>query len=267
MTIHTITVLFSSDPLNGALNINSNTIYQGNKFSVDLSRYPISIPRNARSCTISVIGASIPYISPNIIADVNSEFYFLYNAVNYQISFPTGLYSLSSIQSTLQLGLNNLSLPSDLFSFVGNGSTQKVSIVFNYANSQIDFTQSDTFRFLLGFNSGVYPPGLSVVAQSITAQNVAELDTLQSYTILTDLVTAGIPINNVSRNVIAAIPINTSPGGRIIYDPQNASIVNCSELIGSPRTNCIITIANQRADDINMLNQPWSVTIKIVYEV
>ena len=267
MTIHTVTFLFSSDPNNGAININSNTVYQGNSFSVDLSRYPISIPAKAKSCSLTVIGASIPYISPNLVMNANSNFNFIYNGTAYTLILPTGLYSLNNVASAISLILTSMTLPSNLFTFVGNSATQMVSIVYNYANLQVDFTQPYNFAYIMGFNSGVYPPSPSYVGETSTAQNVAEFDQLTSYTIISDLVSIGLPFNGNSKNVIAVIPITSTPGSIVIYDPQNAQRIEAGSLIGVVRTIANFSITDSRANNINMLNQPWSIVCRFDYDI
>lgn len=257
---------FSSSPENGALNINAN----GSAFTVDMSRFPIAIPESARTCTIRTIGASIPYVSPNIEEGINSEFYFTYNGNAYQITLPSGLYSLNDINSAISLGLQNIgpAVPSNLFSFIGNNSTQRVSILFNYPASQIDFTPNDTFRTLLGFDAVLVPPLLSVAGQNVTAPNIAAFDSLQSFVIVSNIINSGIPFNNIGRNVIALIPIsNVQVGQRIAYDPQQVIKIAANELIGQRRTSTNWQILDQLGRPINMLNQAWSVTITIAYEV
>lgn len=259
--------LFSSSPNNGALNVNST----GSRFSVNMSTFPVVVPESAKNCTIRVIGASIPYVSPNIEAGINSEFYFTYNAVAYQISLPTGLYSLNDIQSSINLGLQNIgpAVPSNLFSFIANNATQRVTIVFN-GIAQIDFTQGDTFRDILGFNAQLVPNVLSVPGQNVTAPNIANFDTLKFFTIATNLINSGIPINGIiGRNIIAVIPINSVVGQRISYDPQQVVRIDSRELIGTRRgsSSCIFEILNQAGQPINMLNQEWSVTLTFSYDV
>jgi len=256
--------LFSSSPNNGALNINSD----GSAFSVNMARYPISMPHNCKNVTAAVIAASIPYISPNVITPTNDQFNFNYLGTNYQIIIPTGLYSLNSLQNQINLGLAALSLPQAIFTFIGNGSTQKVSIQFNYTNTYIDFTGSNTFRDLMGFNAVLVPLAPSTAGQIETAPNVANFDTLQSYTIATSLLNNGIPFNGTtSKSIVSIIPINGVPGSRLIYQPTLPVLVNANELISQSRTVADFQILDQDANPINMLNQIWTVTIQFTYDI
>ena len=48
--------------------------------------------------------------------------------------------------------------PNPLITMTPDDATQKVQIRFNYSNVSVDFTQADTFRDILGFDSLVYGP-------------------------------------------------------------------------------------------------------------
>jgi hypothetical protein len=266
MPTYSFTYLFNSNPLNGA-NVDSSS--GGSSFSLDISRYPIKMPKECRNVTISAVSASIPYVTPNIIIDINNFFYFNYLGNNYVVQIPTGLYSLSSLQTQLSSSFVNLILPSDIFTFIGNGSTQKTSIQFNYANTFIDFTQNKTFRQLMGYDSIITPPAPSTIGQITTANNIANFDTLQSYLITCDLTSGnGIPLNGISsRGIIASIPISGQPGSRLTYSPSVLIIVNANELIGQTRTSARFQILNQDGGQISMLDQEWSITLQFSYDL
>lgn len=265
MPSYSFTYLFSSDSVNGALNIDAT----GSSFSVDMTRYPLRMPNNCKNVTASLISASVPYVSPNISADLaNNIFSFNYLGTNYTMVIPNGLYSLSSLQAQIAIGLADLSLPQNIFSFIGNGSTQKVSIVFNYANTYINFTIPNSFNQLMGFGNVLVPPVPSVLGQIVTAPNVAEFDTLQSFIITTSLLNNGIPLNgSFSQGVVGLIPITTAPGIRITYQPSLPIIINANELIGQYRTSATFRILNQRGQAIDMLNQIWNFTLQFSYEL
>lgn len=265
MPQYSFTYLFSSDPNNGATNVNAT----GSSFQIDMSRYPIRMPSKCRNVTASIVSASIPYISPNIsVARNNNIFSFNYLGTNYLLTIPNGLYSLSSLQSQISIGLNGLLLPQDIFSFIGNGSTQKVSIVFNYANTYIDFTIANSFNILMGFSNTLVPLIPSTLGQIVTAPNVAEFDLLQAYLIATNLLNNVVPVNGgVSRSIIGVIPITGSPGSRLTYSPSLPIIINANELIDQTRTSADFSILDQQANPIDMLSQIWTILIQFSYEI
>lgn len=265
MPSYSFTYLFSSAISTGAI-VDSNS--GGSKFSIDMGRYPIRMPTHCKNVTISCVSASIPYVTPNITAGINNYFYFNYLGINYILQLPTGLYSLNTLQSQISVGLLSLSLPNNLFTFIGNTSTQTTSIQFNYANSYIDFTQPFNFGFILGYNT-ITPVIPSTLGQITTAPQTANFDTLKAYVISTDLTSGnGIPINGrTSRGVVALIPIDSQPGSRLTYSPSLMVIVNCNELIGQTRTYANFEILNQNGESISMLNQEWSVLLQFTYDL
>ncbi len=264
-----VSFLISSNPTQGAQPIG----VLGNEFKIDMSTFPIRIPKNALSNQISVVNASIPYVSPNITAvtsPINNKFYFQYLTINHVISIPTGLYGLADLAAQISQQLVSLLLPSNLFTFVGNSASQTVSIVFNYTTLQIDFTPTDTFRFLFGFDSGVYPAIPTVLAtESVTAQNTANFDQLQTFLISTNLVSYGLPINGTqSSGIIGVIPITSdyTPGSRIAYDPQQPNLVEASDMTGQNRTTATFKLTDQEGRNIDLLGQYWSCVIKFTFD-
>lgn len=267
MVLHSYSILASSDPDNGAYFTSSLT----NEFIINCSVYPISIPASAKAARLKVTQASIPYVSPNIVANVNDTFTFFYPTLVDQVDIiiPQGLYGLSDLASVIQLGLSNLALPTNLFTFYGDQSTQHLYITTNQP-LQLDFTVAKNIASILGFNKIKYPlASLSTAGQIFYSPNAAGFDTLTSYLLSSDIVSVGIPVNGViSSTIIASIPIsNVSVGGRLVYDPQNAQHVNCSELIGSKKTSLRFSLLDNRGKNIDMLNQYWSAIITIEYEV
>jgi len=266
MTIYTFSYLFSSDPANGASNINST----GNTFYVDASSFPLQIPASAKQCLIKTISASIPYVSPNIISGVNSDFSFEYLTIPYTITLPTGLYGLGDLSAAIALGFSNLGLPSTLLSFYGDAPTQRVNITTNNAGFLIDFTQPQNFATILGFNQALYPSvGVSTAGQNFFSPNVASFDSLTSYLVSSDICSVGLPINgNKAQQVIANIPIsNVIVGGRLVFDPQQAIPIEVPELKGYKKSYIRISLLDQQGRDIEMLGQFFSVVVLFEYEV
>ena len=266
MVLQSFSILATSDPANGARFTSPLT----NEFTVDCSVYPIYVPGNAKSCRLKVTQASIPYVSPNIVANVNDTFTFYYPTLLDQndIIIPQGLYGLSDLAATIQLGLSNLALPTNLFTFYGDQSTQHLYITTNQS-LQMDFSVPRNFAAILGFNQQKYPlASLSTIAQIFYSPNAAGFDTLTSYLLSSDIISTGIPINgSYSATIIASIPIsNVSVGGRLVYDPQNAQPVMCNELIGNKKTTMRFSLLDNRGKNIDMLNQYWSAIVTIEYE-
>ncbi len=258
-----IPYIFSSSPTNGAQAISKDK----NEFTVTLNE-PVRIPRGALNCTIELQNASITYVSPNISAErLNTLLDFDYLGTPYNIVFPDGLYSLGDINSFLSRFFVAAGLPTDLFAFTGESATQKTVLTFNYAGTRIDFTTPDSINPLLGFESIFYPLLLpSTVGESFTSENEAQLNSLIAYLIDCSLCSGnGIPINQNSSNIIASVPITVAPGSLLVYSPFNSVKTNCDTLIGSPTNNVRVRITDQEGRDIDMLDDPWSITVIIKY--
>lgn len=266
MVFNTFSIIVSSDPKNGAQLLDK----RANSFTLNCVSYPIHIPGSAKNCRVKVTQASIPYVSPNIITDINDTFIFFYPDLLTQneIVIPKGLYGLNDFSAAIQLGLSNLGINPNLFTFYGDQSTQKIIITTNEP-CQIDFTQPKNLSKILGFNQAKYPPAsLSTAGQNFTAPNEAGFDTLTSYLIQSDIVGTGLPINGSNaQQILAQIPIsNVQVGGRLIYDPQQNILINCPELIGYKKTTMRFSLLNQLGENLDMLNQYYSLILTFEYE-
>jgi len=107
-----------------------------------------------------------------------------------------------------------------MFKFIGNYSTQKLSIGFLYLNNagmnliEIVWNQS-TITSLLGFtNSSLTRPSKVSTSQfnySITSDVYAKFNTYNSFLIQSGIVSAGIAVNNNYNNIIGQIEFPIPP--------------------------------------------------------
>lgn len=252
--------VFSSNPSQGALNISAD----GSAFSVYLDT-PITIPQGVIDCNIDVIGASIWNVSPNISAAFgNNMFYFSHLGTPYVIAIDTGLYSLAQLNGVLGRFFVNNSLPKNLIVFSGNDATQKTIVTFNYVGTQIDFTQANTIRTILGFNSQLVPAVPSTVVGENYESNVeAVFNRINFFYIRSSLVNNGLPINGVSGNIISQIPITSPPGSQINYSPQNVIAIEARNLIGKTIQQVRFELLDDQLRPVNTLNEFWSITLHI----
>lgn len=258
------TRIFSSNPANGAQNVNQDQ----NEFDIYLNE-PISIPRNAINCTLEVVKAQVWYVQPNISEEIkNNQLEFVHNATTYNWTIPDGLYSLPDLNAYLSRQFVAEGLDADLFDFAAENSTQKVVLTFNYAGTRINFTAANSVNTLLGFNAIYYPLLVpSVAGESFTSQSTAALNRLETYLIHCSLVPNGIPINENGSNIIADIPISVdySPGDLIVFAPFNPIKTSTPNLVGQPIGNVHMRISDQEDRAIEMLGEYWSVTVTIRY--
>ena len=256
---------FSSSITSGAQNVSSD----GSQFSVTLNK-AIEIPKSAVFCEIGVLQANIWNTSPNISSDFNNNiFKFTTNDTGnpgtHTINISEGLYSLALLHNYLSLQFENLGLPKDLILISGDDSSQKTVLEFKVAGDQVDFTVPNSIRNILGFNSRLSPLTPQAANYNDYSDTSAEFNRNNSYLIKSNIVSYGIPVNNIAPNIISQIPINVSPGSQINYQPQNVLWVDGSELIGNSRLNLDFELVNQSLQAAPTSGDIWSFVLSIRY--
>ena len=260
-----INIFFSSSEAAGASEVSPD----GSRFSVFLNN-PIKIPNSAIDCSLSVVQSSIWNTSPNISQEYkNNTFTFTTtnagNAGTHTIEISDGLYSLSDLNGFISVALLNLSLPSNLITISGLPSTGQSYITFQLSGDSVNFTTNTSVRTILGFDYGIYTATVSI--KSIYSQNVAKFNRNNSYLITSDLISGGIPINTISPNVIASVPINVQPGSQINYSPFNITEVDANSLIGLSKSNISFVLLNQDLQSVSTQNEIYTILIRIKYVI
>lgn len=261
-------IIVSSDPVNGAVNKSSD----GSTFQIQLQE-PIAIPKGAINVTLSVDSSSIWWTIPNIITGTNDTLYITAPdtadvTTAYTVVIPQGLYDLSGLNEAIQRDLSNQGAkvsPTSVIALTADENTQKVEILYNYSVVSIDFTQADTFRNILGFNSAVY--GGYTAPYTLLAPNVASFNTVNYFLIHSDLVSKGIRINNKYDQVIAQVHIDVSPGSQIIHSPFNPPKITANELAGSKRNVLRFRLTDEQGNAVNTSSENWSARLKISYMI
>lgn len=263
---HTMSYIFSSDPDNGALNITDD----GSRFTVQLNR-PIAVPREARNCTLEMSQASIWYTSPNIsVADGNNMFYFIVSATPESFLIPNGLYSIEALNSLISRETVNLGYNADQIVLTADPATNKSVFTFPYVDTQVDFrvvTATDTTRLLLGFDARLVPVAPSTVGQSDTGDTEANLNTLNSWLVHSNLVSAGIPVNATGQNIIARVPITVSVGKQENFLPTQPVTTSISELVGNSINSFDVWITNEVGDKIDTAGEFFDIVVIIRYHL
>jgi len=191
-------------------------------------------------------------------------FYFSHLGTPYVIAIDTGLYSLAQLNGVLGRFFVNNSLPKNLIVFSGNDATQKTIVTFNYVGTQIDFTQANTIRTILGFNSQLVPAAPStVVGENYESSVEAVFNRINFFYIRSSLVNNGLPINGVSGNIISQIPITAPPGSQINYSPQNVIAIEARNLIGKTIQQIRFELLDDQLRPVNTLSEYWSITLHI----
>ena len=268
-TKHNLGFVFSSDPAAGAQNVSAD----GTQFSVQLTD-PLAVPARALACELGVTTAAIWNTSPNIgpalgpgAVDDNKFQYTttVAPAGTYNVTFPTGLYSLSAISSYLTGKFANNGHPGNLFSLGGQGATGLAYISILTSGDTAHFEQAGTIGSIFGF------PALAITSAIANQVNygttVAQLNRDNTYLISSNLLSAGIPTNSNARGLLAAVPINATPGSLINYSAQNVLWTPATELIGQRRNNFTFRLTNERGDATPTAGENWSFTLAIRYRM
>ena len=245
----------------------------GDKFRID---DPLSISYNVEY-TISVITIdlantktyTVTGLLEGNIASNNGEFSRVrYNVVNnYILTIPQGLYDLNGLNQAILRELDNQGAkidPNPLLSFSPDEPTQKVEMRINYNNVLVDFTQPDTPRTILGFNSAIYGPYITAPI-SILAPNVAGFNTVNYFLIHSDLTNKGIRFNNNFNQTVAQVLIDVSPGSQIVSRPFNPARIPVPELVGAKRNNIRMWLTDDNDNRVFTNNEYWSARIVIRY--
>jgi hypothetical protein len=264
-----VSFIISSNPDNGASNVSSD----GHYFEVNLED-ALQIPKSAMNVNLSVQESTVWWTIPNIVTGQNDKFYITGPnksdvSTNFVITIPQGLYDLTGLNQAIQRELETANAkisPDPLVSLTGDESTQKVEIRFNYTATSVDFTQLQTFREIIGFNSAVIGP-FATVPTTVLAPNVAQFNTINYFLLHSDLVGRGIRFNKEYNQTIAQILIDTSPGTQIVSKPFNPSKINCQELAGALRKKLRFWLTDDKNRPVNTNQEYYSARIVIDYLV
>jgi hypothetical protein len=234
----TVSYFFSSDPNSGAQNVSAD----GSSFSVYLDR-PLGLPTNAVGANLGVISATIWNNTFNISQNIgNNVLRYFDSGTPYTHVIPDGQYSVETLLNYIQLSLTVDGFPIDSIAITGDGSTQKVILTVK-SNFQLDVTLD--LRFILGFDSQLVPVAPSATDVTVYADNAAEFNRVDLYQIKSDIVSGGIPVNNLANNIIASVPITARSGSQIVYQPYNLTEVDASELVGYKKNTFRVELLDQ----------------------
>jgi hypothetical protein len=247
-------IFASSSTTGGAYGISSD----GSSFSIRLDN-PLKL--KGKRCNVSVKESTIWYNTPNITNGTNSKIYFNWSSTDYVVNVATGLYDFTNLKNSIAVALGNLGVATDLFVLVSDTATQKTGFTFS-DTVVIDFTQSDTMRGILGWDSGTVN-GSS--GQTLYADNVAAFNVLNNYQIHSDIVSDGLAINGKYSSVIAIvnIPKGTNVGSQIVAAPFNPTKVDSENLIYSTKSTIKFWLTDQDGTNIQTLGETWSVLVGI----
>ena len=148
-----------------------------------------------------------------------------------------------------------------------DSATNNTVLTFLTAGDEVDFTINNSCREILGFDSRLAPLTPQSAGWSEYSDNNAKFNRVNSYAIRSNIVSEGIPINNTSAGMLASIPITTTAGRQIIYTPQNATKINCDELIGQSKSNFDFSLVDQELRPTPTLGEYYSFILTFRYGI
>lgn len=254
--------IFSSSVIDGATNKSPD----GSSFSVSFDR-PILVPKEAKYCYIETQASEIWNVVPNILTGKNDLMKLTWDNVGLptivNIIIPQGLYDVTSLNDTVNRLLVEAGTPTDLIEITGNDPTQKVIITTKFAGTSIDFTISQSFRELLGFDSQVLGP--SIAAETFISDNVASFNNIDYFLIHCDIINKGLRNNNRYTQIISQVLIDVPPGSQILSRPFNIPKIPANELIGDKRNLINIWLTDHNNNRVNTTGEDFSVRLVINY--
>ena len=145
-------------------------------------------------------------------------------------------------------------------------ATQKVVIKLREFY-QIDFTISESFRELLGFNSRLVPAVHATIDNQFeNGDSPAKFNSLLYYLIHSDLASGhGIRINNRYNDVIAQVPIISEAGSQINYESRTPQRIPCPNLIGQSLRELHFWLTDDKGNFVDTLGEVWSTRLNIHY--
>jgi hypothetical protein len=262
------TYFFSSDTAAGALNVSSD----GTQFTVQLTD-PIAIPAGAKACELGVVTAAIWNTSPNIGVGLgpggvdDNKFRYTTStapAGTYDVTFPTGQYSIGAISSFLSSAFTNNGHAANLFTIGGQAATGLAIITILTNGDTAHFEAAGSIGSILGFAAA---PIVAAIAGEIDyGTTQAQLNRVNTYLISSpNFIRNGIPTNANTAGLLAAVPITSAPGFLINYAATNVLWTPAQDIVGKSKTNFSFRLTNERNEATPTAGESWSFTIIIRY--
>ena len=223
--VRSVDFLCTSDKRLGATQVSQD----GSTFTFKIQNTDgFNISKHVKNVELAVIGAEIWFNTPNI-TEQNNKFYFSYNGQDYDVTFPTGLYSVEHLGTTLKRLVSSvLNIPDEkIFLIEPDEPSQSVVITINNSGDSVYFDRPNTFRELIGYSARTLTSTRN--NHSFIGDLRATFSDLSYYMIQSNLCTEGIMVNGQFDSIIAKIQITSEANGQIQYQPSQPAIVDCTE--------------------------------------
>jgi hypothetical protein len=233
---------------------------------------PIGIPSDAKACHVGVntIWNTSPNIGPFYGPGGVDDNKFRYTtstapAGTYDITLPTGQYSVEAISSYLSSQFANNGHVAGLFTIGGQAATGLAYVGILTVGDTVHFEAAGSVGSILGF------PAAAVVAATageiVYGTTQAQLDRVNTYLISSDnFIRGGIPTNSTTAGLLGTVPITAPPGSLINYTAMNILWTPAADLVGKNKSNFLFRLANELGQATPTAGDSWSFTLIIRYD-
>jgi len=215
-----------------------------------------------------LLEANIVYCTPNISTALNNNtLSYSKGGTNYTINFPSGLYGLSDINTTVSLATYSQCNDSNLIQFYPNPATSSIYVYFDQSNVSINCAGANSIMAILGFPASTETIGNLSAAGYVEGTQQANLNSLQNILISSDIAT-GSYMNSLNSNIIASVIPDVTSYSTIIYKPYHPlrlPLINIAQI-----DQMTITLTDQNGvildlgtNNGNQAPEPFSILIDI----
>lgn len=218
---------------------------------------------NGKNIRVKFISLKLNYSTPNIITGVNNNLYFNISGTDYQIIIKQALYTFTSLKDYFKTALINLGLPVDAFTLITNKGALETGFTVGSSDVTFDFTQSDTCRDILGWDS----QSLSISAgYSQYSDNISDYDNVGEYVLRSNDFSGHITYNGEDNNVVDVIPIpDQQKAGEPLTSEKRYPVILNADNWSTYKSGISFKITNQDGDDIYMLTN-WYIRFDLEAE-
>lgn len=260
--------LVSSNPASGAKNINS----LGSQFDVVFDKSYV-YDEKARSIKLEILESEMYYNTHNIDNVRYNNYRIRIDGPNLLnvvqsviIVIPNGLYTPQSLNSSMQLLLNNAGFQPNMIQITGNDPINRIQITFNFVNASVHFNNADYHGFadLLGYGYIVLAP--AVVGEIMIAPNLATFNKTNFYIITSNITSDATIVNGQASHAIARILINSAPNYQIQDSPAYPYTHTLTHLRGTSVKRLTFQLRDDSGELINTQGELWSMRYRLTYE-
>lgn len=185
---------------------------------------------------------------PNIIEGENNKFIYSHDKGTTwnEIKLGTGAYDISNINDFLMENIIDNNIQSERpISIEANPNTLRSVLKITNENYQVDFTNNNTFRKLLGFEQKIYKQGKH------ESEQIVNILPVNSIFVMNNII-EGCTINGISTPIIFKFFPNVQPGEKIVIIPPKPIYL---PIIMETITSMITTLTDQNLKQINLRNE------------